>query len=267
LSGDAQVAFSPRTIAPGLAGVGETLPSFRDELVRSLLSLGGCPVLLRDAEERLIAIWQLDRTVQFWLVISAAEHGNELRVEEKSGYQWWLEDGFRTGRLLLTTPRRPRRVRHHLLTTQADVLFRSPRALLITLACEVLPLGILAAALLQPAPLTMALLLPTCAIAWWLLRLRRAAVWAKAVAAFHDPALGDSLDLALIQHERAFSTCPSWSPSYLPSTPGEVVDLETGKPMYGSILQRIDVQRELVSSAVTQAITEAVNSKTYVSTW
>lgn len=267
LSSQTRSAFSPRSVAPGLAGVGATLPTLRDELVRSLLSLGGSPVLLRDADERLTAIWQLDRTVQFWAIVSAAEQGSELRVDESSGYQWWLEDDFRSGRFMLASPRRLRRVRHHLLTSQDDELFRSPKALLITLTCEFLPLVILASVVLQPSRITMALLPPIVALAWWLLRLRRASVLLSSFAALHDPALGDSLDLALIQRERAFSTAPSWSPRYLPRSPAEVRNLETGMPCYEGILHRIDVQRELVTAAVTQAMTEAVNSRSYATPW
>jgi len=261
-SATSSMSFSPRSVAPSLGGSGSLARPLRDELVRALLLLGGSPVLTRSEDDELIAIWQLDKTVQFWSTIAVEPHGDEVRIEENSGYQWW-------------PPRRPgklRRWREHrlsrpLTTTFWDDIFRSPYARAVRLLSQGLPLLLLAGVFLQPRPWHLVLAAPALALVWWLLRARRAAASLGAFRAAHSPDYGDSLDLALLQNERSFRSAPPWSSRYLERTPAELADPADGRPVFPSVMERIEVQRELVAAAVTQAISEAVNSQNQHAGW
>lgn len=238
LSKPADVSFSPRNFA-GIMQVGRLREVLAHQLVLELVRLGGSPVVFHDSDENLVAIWQLADVVQFWTVLKVEPFGAELRVSEKTGYQWWVPWTARSKRLGLPIGHRFRAVTKELWDGM-DIPWHLSR----------LP----SPPLIVPACVLFAFVFPPIGVACWAWHaFTRARTRARFIR-WHNPDLGDSLDLALLQNERNLLPI-----RYGDWTLGGLVN-EDGSPAYPDILQRIETMRELVGAAVTQAIEETVNS-------
>lgn len=239
LSSLADVSFTPRHVtAASLAG-GRAAQTFTAQLVLELVRLGGEPVLFRDSKRNIIAIWQVDKVVQFWAVLHVEELGNEIRVSEKTGYQWWIPWDLRSSRLGVPLGFRFRNVTKS-IGEQPDYGWPLSRPFAHPLSATVCAYA--------------SLYFPLLGVLLWIHRALAGARARKRFETWHNPELGDSLDLALLQNERALR------PLRLAKWTVDSILNHDGHPTYPDILQRIDARRELVGAAVTQALEETINS-------
>jgi hypothetical protein len=239
LSAAVDVSFTPRHFAASVGKVEPLRSRLEGQLILELLRTGSVGALFKDQDANIVCVSQLEDVVQFWAIMKVEPIGNELRISERTGYQWWIPFGARTQTFGL--PMRSRLLRvQSAIGDGADLGW--PFSGFVTK-----PLGIVVCSVL-------AFLFFPLGLALWGAHATIRAVRLKAFLAWNDPAAGDSLDVALLANERGAraGAYPGWRID-------TILD-ERGRTAYPDVTGRIDGMRELVGAAVTQAVEEALNA-------
>jgi len=244
------VGFHKATLSPKHLGAGAfgratpaTIERLCGHLLQELARCGGRPLFIRQPtgsnyEGELLAIWQVEETVQFFAHYELEQLGNEVRVTQKTGHNWWIPPGARWHPAHIGfDAARP-------ITSRDFPYFYPPfsPALRITAfaAVSLVSLGAPPVGLLAYAGL---------------LALEVRKRWPREFLWWHSTSTGDSLDATLIQYERAHR--------YNFSHHAHVVNLlrrGARDRFYPAIEEKLEAFHQVVSGAMTLAIEQAASA-------